>query len=265
MEIETLGHLSQSSINMFLRCPCQFFYRYVQGLKIQPTGNLTLGKSVDSSLDFNYKFKIESRTDREIGEVLDFFSTDFEKRKQETDFQEANPAEVKDDGVRVIKEYQTTVSPHLQPLASQKEISVLFNGVAVPTVGYIDVIDQDYCVIDNKVKSKSPSKDKAGFYLPTESEKIQMTIYESGLLAEGVKPTALRIDTMVTLKTPKVVSANIETTSADYQYVQNVIKKIVKSIEAEIFIPVRSNMLCSKRHCGYWNICEKENGGCVKE
>ena len=56
-------HISVSQIKMFLRCPLQYKYRYIDNLKIPPTGSLLLGSSVHSSLEGNYRQKIETKQD----------------------------------------------------------------------------------------------------------------------------------------------------------------------------------------------------------
>jgi CRISPR/Cas system-associated exonuclease Cas4 (RecB family) len=235
------------------------------GLKIPPSGNMTLGKTVDSALDFNYKFKIVERKDRKTNEVLDFYSTEFDQKKPDTEWKEdEDPGEVKDNGVRVLTEYQETVSPKLQPIMSQKEVGFNIPDLPVPIVGFIDVIDDQYTVIDNKVKGKSPSKDKDGLYLPTESEKVQMSIYSLGLHEEGIKPKELRIDSMVTNKKPLVVQAKVIPTSADKSYLIKVIEQMSQLIALEIFMPNRQGNMCSRKNCGFADHCMKEFGGTVK-
>lgn len=267
MRIEELGHLSQSSLNMFLRCPAQFMFRYILGIKIQPSASMVLGSTVDSSLDFNYKFKIENKEDRKMDEVLDFFGDAWEKSKGEIEVKEGEQlGEFKDNGVKVVGLYQTEVSPNLMPVVSQKEVQLNLEGVAVPIVGYIDVIDDQTNVIDNKVRAKSPVRDKdTGLYLPTEGEKLQISIYENGLLSEGIVPKSLRIDTMVTTKTPKIVSAEVPTTVAELVYIEKLVKLVIKSVEHEIFVPNRQSMMCSRRNCGFCELCEREFGGNVKK
>ena len=39
--ITTKKHLSVTQLKMYLRCPLQYKYRYIDGLKIPPTSSLT--------------------------------------------------------------------------------------------------------------------------------------------------------------------------------------------------------------------------------
>jgi hypothetical protein len=118
---ETKRHLSPTQVNMFLRCPAQWYYRYVRGLKRPPSGaatlgSATLGSAVDAGITHNYLQKIETHQDLVLDEVLDAFSTDFEARKTETLWEaEEEPNKVKDDGVRVLSLYHKEAAPKVQP------------------------------------------------------------------------------------------------------------------------------------------------------
>ena len=266
MRVEELGHFSQSSLNMFIRCPAQFMFRYIQGIKIPPSGAMTLGSTVDHSLDFNYKYKIDKREDRKVEEILEFFADDFDKEIQDTELKdEEDKGKIKDSGVKVIGLYQEEIAPGLMPIDSQKEVSFNLECSPIPIVGYIDVVDEYGTVIDNKVRGKSPQKDKiTGNYLPSEAEKLQVSIYENGMLAENKPPSALRIDTMVTTIKPKIIRSEVVTTHEDLRYLDSIVRFIVKAVENEIFLPNRQSMLCSRRNCGYCSLCEKTFGGVVR-
>ena len=51
-------YLSPSQINMYLRCPAAYKYRYVDGLILPPKAALTRGKSVHKGQEHNYNQKI---------------------------------------------------------------------------------------------------------------------------------------------------------------------------------------------------------------
>ena len=59
-------HLSVTQLKMFLRCPLQYEFRYIKGLKVPPVEAMTLGKSIHSTLEENYKQKIETKKDLPI-------------------------------------------------------------------------------------------------------------------------------------------------------------------------------------------------------
>jgi hypothetical protein len=149
-------------------------------------------------------------------------------------------------------------------LDSQRKVSVDLPESPLPIIGYIDVIDDKLKIRDNKVKAYSPTKNAQGEPQPTHDEIVQLTIYEHGLISEGTTPTGLQIDTMVTTKIPQIWHIPVKSSMNDLVYIQNCIKKIMKCIEHEIFIPNRNSFICTKRHCGYWQNCEKLYGGTIR-
>ena len=72
-------HLSVTQLKMYLRCPLQYKYRYIHGLRIPPTGAITLGKSIHSALEENYSQKIETHQDLPLDHVTDFFSDTWDR------------------------------------------------------------------------------------------------------------------------------------------------------------------------------------------
>src|ERR1039457_5494706 len=115
-------HLSVSQIKMYLRCPLQYRYRYIDGIKIPPTGSLLLGKSNHSALEGNYRQKIESKQDLPMEQVSDMFADSWESQVKETVFQEDEKSgETKDDGVNLIIAYHNQVAPSIQPKLVEKE------------------------------------------------------------------------------------------------------------------------------------------------
>ena len=56
-------HISVSALEMHQRCPKQYEFRYVEGMKIPPGIALIRGKAFHSGVAHNYKQKIESAKD----------------------------------------------------------------------------------------------------------------------------------------------------------------------------------------------------------
>ncbi len=62
--------LSYTQLNMFLRCPRQYEYRYVHGLKVPPSGAMVQSRVWHQTVEFNYRQKIHSDRDLALGEIL---------------------------------------------------------------------------------------------------------------------------------------------------------------------------------------------------
>lgn len=261
-----LSHFSPSSINMFLRCPAQWYFRYIEGLIQPPAAVMVLGRSVDKALDSNYVFKMKEKVDKKLEEVLDVYSTTWEKEKEDVAWQkDEKPGDIKDNGIRVTTKYHTERAPNINPVESQRKISITLPMCPLPVIGYIDLLNEGNIIIDNKVKGISPSKNKAGVMQPSNDEIVQMTIYEHGLLEEGVEIGGMQLDCMITTKTPQIHQVQVKSTMDDLLYIQNITKLIIKAITAEIFLPNRGSFMCSQRHCGYFKECQKLYGGNIRE
>ncbi len=48
------NHISATQLNMYLRCPAQYKFRYVDGIILPPKSALTKGKAVHRGQEFNY-------------------------------------------------------------------------------------------------------------------------------------------------------------------------------------------------------------------
>jgi CRISPR/Cas system-associated exonuclease Cas4 (RecB family) len=264
-KIETRTHLSPTQVNMFLRCPAQWYYRYVRGLKRPPSGAATLGSAVDTGITHNYLQKIETHQDLVLDEVLDAFSTGFEARKTETLWEaEEEPNKVKDDGVRVLSLYHKEAAPKVQPTSVQERVELEIPNFSYRFVAVPDVIEHERVIRDTKVVKRSPARNNEAF-VATPTHQDQMVAYALAYrVTQGRAEKSCFVDYLVRTKTSKLVQVPFQVTSTHLTYYKNLIGLVAKQIEAQIFTPNRQHHLCSRRYCGYWEECEKDFGGVVR-
>lgn len=247
------NHLSPSQINTLLSCEAKFFFRYAMDMKIQPSGSLTFGKSYDVALNTNAEQKIESKQDMKVSDIQDIFSTEFDKLSPETDWKEENSGEVKDTGIGLIKAYTNEIAPLVQPVKVQGEYHIDINGVQV--MGFTD-IETETLVIDNKTSGKTPSGVSNDYLIQTATYKLMTG--KDAELHFGIKN-----------KKPITKILPVPLDNTDLEYVKglyvNMADRKEKILSEELKpIPNRSSNLCSRKWCGYWNICELTHGGKVK-
>jgi hypothetical protein len=115
-EKEKKAHLSFSQISMFLRCPAQWEFRYVQKLKIPPSGALILGSAWHETIEQNYVQKIVSDEDLPLECMTDFFSDIWTNkiRSEEIDFGD-DPGKLKDLGVLITDIHHREIAPKVKP------------------------------------------------------------------------------------------------------------------------------------------------------
>ena len=243
-------HLSVSQIKMFLRCPLQYKFRYIDGLIMPPTGSLLLGKSVHSALEANYSQKIESKQDLPAEKVLDLFSDRWEQEVKETVFDEDEKAGmVKDDGVKMVTVYHGQISPTIQPRLVEQGFNLFFENVSYTLKGIIDLVDVEGVIIDHKTAKRSMAPDDV-------AADIQLTCYALAYRSVfGAQEKELRFDVMVRTKVPKLQQIPTTRTEEDIQRFLKILGFVSKAIESGIFYPCGNRQVCS--WCGYYGLCEK--------
>ena len=243
--------LSVTKLKMWLRCPLQFRFRYVEGIKIPPDSGLTLGKSVHAGIEGNYVQKLISFNDLPLADVLDIYSTAFEKYMQEEfNFGEDKPGEVKDLGAELLKVYHTELSPKIQPVSVEEHFVLEFENVPYGFQGYTDLTDSLGNIRDAKTSKRSYSQDAA-------EKDIQLTAYNlAHNCLKGTKINGLVFDVLVKNKTPKVQTISSPPRSeAQLNRLLKLIGSVAQSIKTGNFYPCESPMSCS--WCGYKQLCEK--------
>jgi len=262
-----LNHLSYSQVSMYLRCPMKYYWRYIRGYKIPPSAAMSLGSSVDYSLNYNYSEKLKTGTDEPLDTLLDVFHEDFTARKEETDFSNEAPEKVEKDGLELVKVYRREVAPAVEPVAVQPKMTVEFDNRPWTFVAYPDLIriegnGEAGVIVDHKTKKRNPSPDVAAI-------SPQLTAYAAAYSAYtgGVLPDAVEIDCLI--RPQKNTGAQFKRFTAERGEKEierwwYIVDSVAKSISAGIFHPCsptlfdRRNPECSPDWCGYWELCHNE-------
>lgn len=263
-------HLSPSQMNMYSRCQQAWYYRYILGMKTPPTKHLTAGSVYDDALTNNFQQKIKSKKDLSEQEILDIADTSFSIREEETEWYGDSPAETKDTVISLLKKYvETGIGEKIQPAVTQKLYDVHFSGMGWTIKGFSDIEEVNGRIIDNKTTGVTPSTDLNKL---DQGHKLQMDIYAiAKKYSEGVEEGNLRrLDYAVKLKSPSIIQIELPPlTPEDVKYFQKKVSAQFQQMELlrnDQMKPDtnRSHFLCSKKLCGYWTRCVKDNGGTVK-
>lgn len=244
--------LSISRIKMFLRCPLQFCFRYIEGIRIPADGALLLGKSVHKALEVNYKQKIATRVDLPVEQLYEIHATSFDEMKaaEEVVFDEdEDPGKLKDCGVACLKAYCTDLSPCIQPVSVEEHFVLEFDNVPYAFQGYLDIIDEKGFIRDHKCVKRSYAANAA-------EEDIQLTGYNLAYkYLKGKEPAGLVFDCMVKNKVPKVMSVSSGPRSErQLNRFLKVLGSVAEAIKSGIFYPAEGSMACS--WCGYKDRCK---------
>lgn len=243
--------LSSTQINMFLRCPKQYEFRYIKGIKIPPAGILILGSAGHSAIAHNYTQKIKTHKDLKTSDVLDFFAEDFDRRVEEENpiFDDKKPGELKDNGVRVLDKYQKVKAVTIQPKEVEKEFAIEFENVSYFIKGFIDLITDSKELIDHKISKKSPSQQDL-------DDQLQMTGYKLGYKClYGEDPAELRYDYLITTKIPQIKSYPTFRTDEDLDEYLELVGNLVEVLKTGSFYKNTQGWHCSQKMCGYYEKC----------
>jgi putative RecB family exonuclease len=140
-------------------------------------------------------------------------------------------------------------------LAVEEPFQFTLNGMEVPMIGVIDLIEEDesgtIIVADYKTASKAYSEDQV-------DKNLQMTVYQMAAIEMGYRDRQilLRLDCLIKTKTPKFVQYYTQRTENDLLRAQKKIPKIWDGIRKGVFIPNDTGWKCNhctyKRHCKQW-------------
>lgn len=251
---ESEDHLSASQIGMYQRCPMQYEFRYVKGIKKAPNSGLILGISVHKGVETNYLHKFKTKKPAKLSEVLDAFSDRWEEGKKGADFEGKNPGQVKDTGVQMSKMHYDKLAPAVQPLEKPEYgFEIAIPGVRKKFVGYIDVLAKvlsiPMAVLDNKTTRRRFNQFETDL-------SVQLTSYVYAVKSIFKKKAVAGLD--VVAQTSKEVTATRFITQRDDAQLKR-FEKTVQGIEAGIksgiFYPTDNSSHCS--WCGYNDICHK--------
>jgi hypothetical protein len=246
----------QSELHTFVKCGKMWEFRYARGIKLPPRGAMTLGSSVDQAVSLNLSQKILSGEDLSAEETLDAFSTDFEARKQETDWQDEDPGEQKDIGARMVELHHREVAPKIQPESVQERF-LIRTDAGYDLGGTIDFTETSGVIGDTKTS-------RVAYTEQSVQKSIQATMYDFAYEAlRGRKSSGFRFDVLVkSAKVPRVQQVHAQLGQDDRQWLFETVSHVDKAIRAGIALPApEGSWYCSPKWCGYWSICKGRKSG----
>lgn len=263
-----LEHLSNSQIQMALKCGQQYAYRYGEGMKLPPGFAMVRGKAVDAGVTFNLRQKIETSEDLPVEVVQEIAreklaeefqgEVELDPDYESTDFEKAKDA-LTDEVVGLAKLHTERVSPTFQPRAVQLRVELSpSHSLPIKLVGILDLIDTKERIRDTKTSKKSPDADAA-------QESDQLTAYDLLYRAHHRRqPGGLGLDTLVRTPSGKLSAQETSAPPRDMSDLRAYVaraRSVVRMVETETFTPAPdSAWWCSQKWCGYWGICKYARG-----
>jgi CRISPR/Cas system-associated exonuclease Cas4 (RecB family) len=252
--LETAQVLSPTQVRCFMDCHARWWFKYRLKISDPPNGNLVLGRAVHSALTQNFAQKVETYEDLPFPGVVALFREAWALEREQAEFRDdEEPSELAWAGEVLVGKYLDEVAPAIEPAAVELHVEGEIGGIRVQ--GFIDVLDVEGRIIDIKTAKASPSRIEP-------MHRFQIATYRQLTTAASGKG---RLDTLVKTKTPKIVIQNFDVTEEDMRATQMIYARASEVMRSDLYLPNRLSMLCSRRNCPYWRICESEWGGEVPE
>lgn len=246
-----LDHVSHSQIYMWVRCPRQWEFRYVKGLKSPPSGALIEGGCYHKALETNFRQKIISFNDMPVDECLDVFSDEWENRLSEeelVDWGGKPPGFHKDEGISLVTEYMASTSFSVQPVSVEEVAVSEIAGVRFVCIP--DMVDTRNIVIDHKTAARAYSKVDVDYDIQASAEAFVLG-----------RPIVFHNHVAVKTRIPYIQIAKSYRTREDIEWWYNMATGIVRQMKIGIAPPRsidafgKAGYWCSEKYCGFYNAC----------
>ncbi|HEV3329900.1 MAG TPA: hypothetical protein VG096_02895 [Bryobacteraceae bacterium] len=152
-------------------------------------------------------------------------------------------------GQALTLKYLDEACPSIEPAAVELPITGEIGGVGVR--GYVDLLDTSGRVIELKSAARKPSE-------VSPDHRFQVATYCA--LSPQVSGEA-RVDTLVKTKTPQLVEMPYTVQACDLTEIERMYPLVPRAIRTGLFLPNRSNYMCSRKYCAFWRACQNEFGG----
>jgi hypothetical protein len=267
--IKDFTYLRATEINTYLECPAKLFFQSIEKIIVPNKIALAGGSAVHSALSFNYKQKIESRTDIPLSDFIDSFSDSYNSEIEnvdKVDFDYERPEKVKDSWIEVLNIYYKDIISRIQPVRVEQKIRVKLKNFIYGLMGTPDAYDEFATVIDHKTTSKPYKETPENYKLQVGGAYVVLEQALAQTNPEIKPPQKARIDYLIR-RSPKSPVPSIRNIAVpiDTEYFLSTFNEVSKGIKGDVFPPNRSHIYCTKRFCKFWNECQKKYGGKVRE
>jgi len=230
---------------MFLRCSKQWFYRYVEGLKVPPSGALIEGRAYHETLEENFKQKITSKEDLPVDDCLDIFSTAWDSillEEETIEWEGKKPGSLKDQGTGLVGEYISSTSSIVQPV--RVEETAISEVAGVKFVLRFDLEDENKALIDHKTSARRYNQ-----------EDVDKDLQASATAFALNRPIIYYNHVAVKKKSPVIQIVRTHRLRSDIDWWAEMAASVVTQMKSGIAPPRPTGWWCSPRFCGFYDLC----------
>lgn len=244
------GYLSVSQATMYMRCPLQYYWRYVKGVIVPPAARMAEGRAVHKALETGHKEQKQSGEAPPLDIFLDSYRDAWVDAKDTIeDWGDENEKDIMHRDVVLLTEYRMTHVPKMRPVRVESRFWASFGEANIPVVGFVDLInhseeDKSDTVIDHKVVGRAKSQNDV-------NSDLQLTVYSHVHATPGVQFTSF-----VKTRKPKVSIVRATRMPQDGLWAEKVFDAVARGISAGYFPPCDpASWNCTERWCGFAKLC----------
>jgi hypothetical protein len=253
--------LSFSQFNMYKRCPLQYKFRYVDGLKIPPAGALIAGTSVHAALEHDLGQKISTQENLKTESVLEIFSDAFEKnvaevvdtvgdvdwgkdtkyKGKEKQIIKKTKAQVKDGSIKGLECYHKRQAINITPIEVEKQFEIPVGNNAYTLVGRTDLL-HDMSGLKVLTDFKTTSR-----YTPQKITPEQLVVYQHAC----PEAELLTLDVINITKQDYAIEEFQKVDEDRLKLFLDNLNAVALAIKAQLFYPVTGFGCMNCSMCGY--------------
>lgn len=241
-------HLSFSQISLYLKCPAQYYHRYVLGLQSPKSVHLFEGLAVNHVMETSarrWSKKGQHLTPAEA-ENLHKKYVNQEKKTVESWF-DVTEEDVVQRGEKFISlAFTDTMLSVIQPMKINGKLGVEYKWekeiAGVPVVGIADLVTHS-TIWDYKCVKKTPDADQS----------LQLSFY-----AVALNQPRVGIIAFLKQKTPALkLCCSTRSLRRTEQWLSTIVARVAYGISNEVWTPCdgESSWWCDPRWCGFYDEC----------
>src|SRR5208283_3166757 len=252
-------HLSASGIGDYI--DCSLMYKFSRVMKLPPqyrADAFEFGSVIHKVLSEYYEDKREGfkRSLEQMLADFEMFWSEAAKDVEDIKYKEGKDYEtLLSDGRELLKTYYKHLPENgYKVIGIEEPFSFNVEGISIPLVGFIDLIEEDesgaIIITDHKTSSKSYSSDEI-------DKSMQMTLYHMALKSMGYadREILLRFDVLIKTKITKFEEYYTSRTELDERRITKKISCVWDGICRSVFVPNDESWKC--KGCQYKTYCDE--------
>lgn len=252
---EMIDHISPSMLGLFCRCQEAFRRRYIEGIKLPPGIAACIGTGMHKGAEANHRQKMGSGCDLPVSDIQDAARDGYHKAVSDGVFipagEEAGAsAELSkgvDTAVSLAAAYARHVAPRIRPVAVEYKMEAAVEGLPVPLLGIIDVLDESGWCPDLKSAGRKWPESKA-------EGNMQPPIYHYLLKVTRGIEASMSFEVITHKGDHQPIPANVR--DDDLAPIVARAKGLLHTMQSGVFLPAEpGHWMCGPKWCGYWHSC----------